>query len=62
MRKSDRSEMIKNSEIELLILENRRLQKIIDALIERAETPVDTANSAFGLFQATVLLEDQVRS
>lgn len=62
MRKSDRSEMTKNPEIELLILENRRLQKIIDALIEHAEKPVDTANSAFGLFQATVLLEDQVRS
>lgn len=39
-----------------------RLEKIIAALIARAETPPDQLTSDFGVFQATVLLEDQVRS
>ena len=39
-----------------------RLGKVIAALIARAETPPDQLTSDFGVFQATVLLEDQVRS
>ena len=37
-----------------------RLEKIIAALIDRAETPAPFAQSDFGIFQASVLLEDQV--
>ena len=38
-----------------------RLHKIIDALINRAEHSVNGQGSDYSLFQATVLLEEQVR-
>ena len=57
------SQKITESEVyEKLQSEILRLRKIVDALIERAEKPVNMPHSAFGLFQSTVLLEDQVRS
>lgn len=39
-----------------------RLNKIIDALVERADQAMDTPGSAFGMFQSTIMLEDQVRT
>lgn len=39
-----------------------RLEQIISVLVERAEQAINRPNSAFGLFHATVLLEDQVRA
>lgn len=42
--------------------EIKRLEHIVAVLIERAEQPINRPNSAFGLFHATVLLEDQVRA
>jgi diguanylate cyclase (GGDEF)-like protein/PAS domain S-box-containing protein len=47
--------------VEELKAENARLQRIVDALIERSESS-DDQRTDFGIFQATVLLEDQVRS
>lgn len=51
-----------HQELESLRTEIHRLQKIVDVLIERAEQSITTPNSAFDVFQATVLLEDQVHS
>lgn len=39
-----------------------RLNKVIEALIERAEKPLQDRSSAFGLFQSTVILEEQIRA
>jgi diguanylate cyclase (GGDEF)-like protein/PAS domain S-box-containing protein len=39
-----------------------RLEKIIAALIERAEASDEPERSEFGIFRTTVLLEDQVRN
>jgi len=39
-----------------------RLEKIIGALIERAEATDQTGHSEFGIFSTTLLLEDQVRN
>lgn len=39
-----------------------RLEKIIAALIDRAEAPDVFGRNDFGIFQATVMLEDQVRN
>lgn len=38
-----------------------RLNKIVQALMNRVERSSDLQNSDFGLFQATILLEEQVR-
>ena len=54
--------MAQHQELEHLRTEVHRLQKMVDVLIERAEQSMMTPNSAFDVFQATVLLEDQVRS
>ena len=39
-----------------------RLEKVIAALIERAEATDQPGNSEFGIFSTTLLLEDQVRN
>ncbi|MBI5463036.1 MAG: diguanylate cyclase [Gammaproteobacteria bacterium] len=39
-----------------------RLNKIVQALMNRAERSMTTQGSDFGLFQTTILLEDQVRA
>jgi diguanylate cyclase (GGDEF)-like protein/PAS domain S-box-containing protein len=62
MNKSRNAQFTAQEELERLRVDNRRLQKMIAVLIERAEKPVDAPNSAFGLFQSTVFLEDQIRS
>lgn len=41
--------------------EIERLNKIIKALIDRAEQDMNAPNSDFGVFQTTVMLEDKVR-
>lgn len=51
-----------NESISDLQAEIARLQKIIDVLAARAEQPMDTPNSAYSVFQSTILLEDQVRT
>jgi PAS domain-containing protein len=62
MNKSRNAQFTAQEELERLRVDNRRLQKMIAVLIERAEKPVDAPNSSFGLFQSTVFLEDQIRS
>jgi diguanylate cyclase (GGDEF)-like protein/PAS domain S-box-containing protein len=62
MNNFDRQKLPESEVLGKLQGEVLRLHKVVDALIERAERPGNIPNSAFGLFQATVLLEDQVRS
>ena len=38
-----------------------RLNKIVQALMDRSESSTNVQDSDFGLFQATVMLQDQVR-
>ena len=47
-------------ELNALRTENIRLNKIVRALMERAERSSGLQNSDFGLFQATIMLEDQI--
>jgi diguanylate cyclase (GGDEF)-like protein/PAS domain S-box-containing protein len=49
-------------EIDLLSIEIIRLNKIIDALTDRAERTAAISQTDFGIFQTTIILEDQVRS
>jgi diguanylate cyclase (GGDEF)-like protein/PAS domain S-box-containing protein len=44
-----------------LAAENTRLQEIIESLMDRAERSTVAQGSAFGLFQSTIVLQDQVR-
>lgn len=39
-----------------------RLKKMVDALVERAEQAMDLSQTDYGMFQSTILLEDQVRT
>ena len=48
--------------VQALQAEIVRLNKVVDALIERAEREVDGSQSGYGMFQSTILLEDLVRS
>jgi diguanylate cyclase (GGDEF)-like protein/PAS domain S-box-containing protein len=50
------------TEIDLLSTEIIRLNKIIDALTDRAERTETISQTDFGIFQSTIILEDQVRS
>lgn len=50
------------TEIAALRSETARLNKIIQALVARAEQDAEGAQTGFGLFQGTIRLEDQVRS
>ena len=38
-----------------------RLNKIVQALMNRAESSTNAQGSDFGLFQTTIMLQDQVR-
>lgn len=55
------SESARDVEIEALRAEIKRQQKIIVALMNRAERRASAQISDFGLFQTTILLENQVR-
>lgn len=48
-------------EVAALMAENVRLNKIIKALMDRAERSANSQTSDFGIFQRTIMLEDQVR-
>lgn len=45
-----------------LASENARLQKVVKALMDRAERDMSSRTNDFGLFQTAILLEDQVRA
>jgi diguanylate cyclase (GGDEF)-like protein len=55
------SEAVREAEIAALRAEIKRQQKIIQALMNRAERRTSAQISDFGLFQTTILLENQVR-
>lgn len=48
-------------DVATLQAEVARLNKIVDALMDRSEAGMDVKESDFGLFQTTVRLQDQVR-
>ncbi len=48
-------------EMEALVAEIARLNKVVDALMDRSEASMNVQGSDFGLFQTTIMLQDQVR-
>lgn len=52
----------KSKEIESLRKEIERLNKVVEALIEHSEEKLNDQPTSFGVFQTTLVLEDQVRS
>jgi DNA-binding PucR family transcriptional regulator len=48
-------------EVEALKAEVARLTRIVDALMDRVEASTSVQGSDFGLFQTTIMLQDQVR-
>jgi diguanylate cyclase (GGDEF)-like protein/PAS domain S-box-containing protein len=51
-----------NVSVQDLQAEIARLNKVVDALVSQAERQAEGPRSAYGLFQSTVVLEDQVRA
>jgi hypothetical protein len=54
-------EPVETQDVEALQAEIVRLNKVVDALMDRSEASMNVQGSDFGLFQATVMLQDQVR-
>ncbi len=56
--------MVEKARDETRVLRNEivRLNKIVRALMDRAERSMTTGGSDFGLFQTTILLEDQIHA
>jgi sugar diacid utilization regulator len=48
-------------DVEALQAEIARLTKVVDALMDRSEASMNVQGSDFGLFQTTIMLQDQVR-
>ncbi len=48
-------------DVQTLKAEVARLNKVVDALMDRAEAGTKVEGSDFGLFQTTIMLQDQVR-
>jgi len=61
IRIPDMDDTPKISTDEALRAENFRLNKIVKSLMNRAERAMSAGGTDFGLFQATVMLENQVR-
>jgi DNA-binding PucR family transcriptional regulator len=49
------------ADVQALEAEIVRLNKVVDALMDRAEASMNVQGSDFGLFQTTIMLQDQVR-
>jgi sugar diacid utilization regulator len=47
--------------VQALEAEIARLNKVVDALMDRSEASMNVQGSDFGLFQTTIMLQDQVR-
>jgi signal transduction histidine kinase len=45
-----------------LLEENRKLKKMVSALMKRVEKSMDSQGSAFSLFQTNIILEDKIKS
>ncbi len=50
-----------DTDVQALKAEIVRLNKVVDALMDHAETGAKVEGSDFGLFQTTIMLQDQVR-
>jgi DNA-binding PucR family transcriptional regulator len=50
-----------DAEVEALRAEVERLTRVVDALMDRVEASTSVRGSDFGLFQTTIMLQDQVR-
>jgi len=48
-------------DVQALEAEIVRLNKVVDALMDRSESSTNVQGSDFGLFQTTIMLQDQVR-
>ena len=48
-------------DVKALEAEIARLNKVVDALMDRSEASMNVQGSDFGLFQTTIMLQDQVR-
>jgi sugar diacid utilization regulator len=57
----DRRQPDGTREVQALEAEIVRLNKVVDALMDRSEASTNVQGSDFGLFQTTVMLQDQVR-
>ena len=57
----DREPPRKTADVPALEAEIVRLNKVVDALMDRAEASMNVQGSDFGLFQTTIMLQDQVR-
>ena len=50
-----------NPDVRVLEAEVVRLNKVVEALMDRSESSTNVQGSDFGLFQTTIMLQDQVR-
>ncbi len=57
----DRAQREPVADAQALKAEIVRLNKVVDALMDRAEASTNVGGSDFGLFQTTIMLQDQVR-
>jgi len=58
---TDLSHNAPGDDVQALKAEIVRLNKVVDALMDRAEAGTKVQGSDFGLFQTTIMLQDQVR-
>jgi DNA-binding PucR family transcriptional regulator len=58
---TDRDRQGEVPDVQALEAEVARLNKVVDALIDRVEASTNVQGSDFGLFQTTIMLQDQVR-
>ena len=58
---AERERQDKSPDVQALRAEIVRLNKVVDALMDRSEASMNAQGSDFGLFQATIMLQDQVR-
>ena len=58
---SDREQPDVARDVDALEAEIVRLTKVVDALMDRSEASMNVQGSDFGLFQTTIMLQDQVR-
>ena len=58
---ADRGRQHESPDVQALRAEVVRLNKVVDALMDRSEASMNVRGSDFGLFQTTIMLQDQVR-
>jgi len=58
---AERERQGESPDVRALRAEIVRLNKVVDALMDRSEASMNVSGSDFGLFQTTIMLQDQVR-